>query len=629
MESDSDNLLTQELDQIGRLTFPLISLYVPTLPSLPTMKTLPALPAPSKLRDEISKYLSTYNTEATKEQLVQLRAAVGTRIQMANFLHDLDVGLSISTAIERLQPLTDIIHEAITLPVDDDELPEKEQYTEPVVVQRVVEAETSAMTELVIPENDQPPARRRHRRRRKEVPRVLSDDNSELDGLTADEVRALTHLDSLDDFYKQDLLRSKIQSINRQDLPQESKNKLVTRLMMGNYHKFAGEQHEEEEEVSDAVASDVPSHSEAVASDGASDGDDEVILTEADTQPSYHDKLKNILGCSHYQTNCKVECPQCLRWFTCRFCHDEVSDHKLVRNEIKHVLCMFCNTPQEPEDNYCVNCEKELAEYFCATCKLYDNDPNKDIYHCDKCGICRLGLGIGKDYFHCDECNICLSIQLKERHKCLSNTTHCDCPVCNEYLFTSVSKVVFMKCGHLIHEACYEELSKHSYKCPLCKKTVANVETQFRILDQEIRQQPMPPPYNLWRCIIGCNDCKGKSNVAYHVLGLKCKYCSLYNTNQIKLMKPGDDDANEDSGESRINTIRLMKTSLLNNFRIDDQHEGSTTEPGYDGEADDLDLDDVIDFRRLKDPGSSLTAMFQSFINRAMNYKEDELVGGF
>ena len=81
-----------------------------------------------------------------------------------------------------------------------------------------------------------------------------------------------------------------------------------------------------------------------------------------------------------------------------------------------------------------------------------------------------------------------------------------------------------MKCGHLIHQACYDELSKHSHKCPVCKKTVVNVETEFRILDQEIRQlPPLPLPYNLWRCIISCNDCKGKSNVPYHVVGLKCK----------------------------------------------------------------------------------------------------------
>ena len=36
--------------------------------------------------------------------------------------------------------------------------------------------------------------------------------------------------------------------------------------------------------------------------------EDEVMLTEQDLQPTYHDSLHTIFGCSHYQTNCKIEC---------------------------------------------------------------------------------------------------------------------------------------------------------------------------------------------------------------------------------------------------------------------------------------------------------------------------------
>ena len=34
-------------------------------------------------------------------------------------------------------------------------------------------------------------------------------------------------------------------------------------------------------------------------------------------------------------------------------------------------------------------------------CKLWDDDPHKSIYHCNDCGICRIGKGLGKDFFHC------------------------------------------------------------------------------------------------------------------------------------------------------------------------------------------------------------------------------------
>ena len=76
------------------------------------------------------------------------------------------------------------------------------------------------------------------------------------------------------------------------------------------------------------------------------------------------------------------------------------------------------------------------CQLFCSKCILYDNDQTKDIYHCDKCGICRLGLGLEKDYFHCDTCNTCLSIDLKGHHKCLSDVTHSNCCICNEDLFS-------------------------------------------------------------------------------------------------------------------------------------------------------------------------------------------------
>lgn len=304
----------------------------------------------------------------------------------------------------------------------------------------------------------------------------------------------------------------------------------------------------------------------------------------------------------------------------------------MVRNEVKHILCMKCLTPQVPEQSYCINCEEELADYFCRICVLYDNDSTKDIYHCDKCGICRLGLGLDKDYFHCDKCGNCLLIDLRDRHKCLSNTTHSDCPICGEYMFTLVHKIVFMKCGHSIHQHCYDELVKHSYKCPICKKTIVNVETQFRILDQEIAQSPLPSPYNYWRCVVSCNDCKGKSNVSYHVLGLKCKYCKSYNTNQIRLMKPEEDDDDEEGQDKAkgdnntdidLSAMRLIQPDLLRNFRIDEHQDAEDADIEMEVDDDEEDMDEIVDLRDLRKLGngksnvSYITSMFQNFINNA------------
>lgn len=735
-ESDVDSL-TEDLDQIGRLnlSMPLnlnlsLTSYLSNIPNLPTLdiRNLRSLPKVQEFSNEISKYISAYKNsssdttappEVQQTSINYVKTAISTRIQMNNFLNDLDLGLSLSTAIDRLQPLTDIIHETIFLPAEDtsdfedDYQTDKEiepesqanqNSTEPVGVDKIVSRHQPWVSDIIKPENRSSHSSR-HKRRRKKHPldaRCLSDEDSatatgsdldNVEGLSIDEVKALTDLSSLDDFYQESLLRKKIQKIQSlNNLTQQLKSKLVTRLMMGNYYKYVNENLaknnlslspslKKQQLVLNADQSSIPERSiseviiedneqtdeiqsvsrdESDESDMASDsegGEDEVILSEKDQEPSYHDPpFNHVLGCSHYQRNCKVECPTCFKWFPCRFCHDnEITSHKMIRSEVRHILCMKCNTPQEPEGNYCTSCQSELANYYCLKCKLYDNDPTKDIYHCDKCGICRLGLGLGKDFYHCDECNICLSIDLKERHRCLSNTTHCNCPICNEYLFTSVNKVVFMKCGHLIHQSCYDELSKHSYKCPICKKTVVNVETQFRILDQEIRQLPLPAPYSSWRCIISCNDCKGKSNVTYHVLGLKCKYCKSYNTNQQKLIKPeeeDDEEINQDQEQetdqiNNANPMRLIQTNLQSNFRIDERN-STPVEEDYDGDKNNNsgELDDDEMFARIRrvtnsivsnlSPSTSapatpniqphvsyITSLLQGFVNNATKANHD------
>lgn len=685
-DNDSDtsmDSITEELEQVGRLnlninySLPRLSSYINTgyFGTLPNFD-LRNISKISDLSQEINRFVQSYIGKGTEDSsngdgsenghgdgeesqvmVNSIKTIISTRIQMNKILSDLNLGLSISSAIERLQPLKDVIHEMIILPVEGDQEDDQNNvdnkdnqdhhhgfiHTEPQGIEAIITKDKPYLNDVVIPEEELAEHQSHHsnlnrRRRRLRSPRrygrasstggTTTGSDLDIEGLTLEETTELTSLESLDDFYKESLLRNKIQTIQNLDsINQMLKNKLVTRLMMGNYYKYVNEQlddneklphvrgqvlrlpredetdiekddteDEEEEDDDELVSSSNPvDNDEDIKMDEQSSDSDQVILSAKDQEPSYFDKGNNILGCNHYQTNCKVECPTCLKWFPCRFCHDnEIKDHKLVRNEIKHVLCMHCTTPQIVLGNYCIECGQELANYFCSTCKLYDNDYNKDIYHCDKCGICRLGLGLGKDYFHCDRCNICLSIDLKANHKCVSNTTHCNCPICNEYLFTSVSKVVFMKCGHLIHESCYNELTKHSYKCPICKKTVLNMDTQFRILDQEIIQQPLPMPYKNWRCIISCNDCKGKSNISYHVLGLKCKYCDSYNTSQLKLIKPEEELEPENLMPSEpIDRMKLVQTNLSSNFVIDEVNKGYE---GDRGETDDImDADDDTD----------------------------------
>lgn len=106
------------------------------------------------------------------------------------------------------------------------------------------------------------------------------------------------------------------------------------------------------------------------------------------------------LGCKHYKRNVKLQCSTCSRWYTCRFCHDEAEDHSLKRRETKNMLCMLCGCAQ-PAGEECTYCGHPSARYFCNVCKLWDDASEKSIYHCNDCGICRVGQGLGKDFYHC------------------------------------------------------------------------------------------------------------------------------------------------------------------------------------------------------------------------------------
>ncbi|KAJ5533637.1 hypothetical protein N7494_010189 [Penicillium frequentans] len=279
-------------------------------------------------------------------------------------------------------------------------------------------------------------------------------------------------------------------------------------------------------------------------------------LTAEDLQPSYVPRVEPespivetgeedpdteelngvLLGCQHYMRNVKLQCFTCKKWYACRFCHDEFEDHHLIRRDTENMLCMLCGHPQ-PADQHCRQCGEQSAQYYCDICKLWDNDGEKSIYHCNDCGICRIGQGLGKDFFHCKTCCVCLPISIEDTHRCIERSTQCDCPICGDYMFTSPETVVVMRCGHSMHRKCLEEYSKSSFRCPVCNKTIANMESTFRNLDRTIESQPMPAEFKDTKGLIYCNDCGAKSVVKYHWLGLKCDLCESYNTAQIRLLQ--------------------------------------------------------------------------------------------
>jgi uncharacterized CHY-type Zn-finger protein len=223
-------------------------------------------------------------------------------------------------------------------------------------------------------------------------------------------------------------IRKKIIEIQEMDIPITDKSRLMHQLMMERYMSHGGGQtlraqspsslrsHERpftpvSNQSNDLIMTDSPDTAVSLSRG------DELKVTPQDKEPTYYlqsstpgQSRKNSVsingddrpfGCSHYKRNVKLQCSACNQWYTCRFCHDQTEDHCMNRPATKNMLCMYCGTAQRAAQD-CKFCGESAAWYFCKICKLWDDDTSKSIYHCNGCGICRRGEGLGKDFFHCE-----------------------------------------------------------------------------------------------------------------------------------------------------------------------------------------------------------------------------------
>lgn len=232
------------------------------------------------------------------------------------------------------------------------------------------------------------------------------------------------------------LLRKRIAAIQARDLPAEEKARLMQLLLIEGYAKsksqLASQNRRHPMRSPPPPSPIIPSSATgrldlveplhpltawsslggaaaaaavAAAAAAAAAGPLESPLSDDDLRPTYtperpEDDTRRPFGCEHYRRNVKMQCATCLRWYTCRFCHDDVEDHVLPRKDTQNMLCMFCGCAQKVSDT-CVKCRESAAHYYCGVCKFWNNDPDKLVYHCPDCGLCRVGQGLGRDFFHC------------------------------------------------------------------------------------------------------------------------------------------------------------------------------------------------------------------------------------
>lgn len=283
--------------------------------------------------------------------------------------------------------------------------------------------------------------------------------------------------------------------------------------------------------------------------------DDEEVVNDEETGNStdYFDENESFLKeedetdseeieglCKHYIRRCYLVCDKCDgRHFPCRLCHDDqIFTHQFDRFNVTHVVCSTCNLKQKVSEK-CEKCEVDFGKYICLICNMFD-DRDKGQFHCDKCGLCRVG---GKDnFFHCDKCGLCRAVESRDDHNCVERVSHDNCPICLTYLHTSVTTTHINKCGHMLHRQCYKQLLRQGqYRCPTCLISMIDMSAEWRRVDEDIASTPMPEEYRNVKRYVHCYDCVKKSHTDFHVIGLRCVNCGSYNTTE-ETPPPQDDD---------------------------------------------------------------------------------------
>lgn len=242
------------------------------------------------------------------------------------------------------------------------------------------------------------------------------------------------------------------------------------------------------------------------------------------------DDSDEYIKCCHNELiKCKIIFECCGMAFSCEECHHEFyrrvpsTDHDIVLPH-KNIICIKCNTKQQIS-NSCKKCYTQFSPYYCNICQIYDSSELN--YHCFKCKMCISGNR--RLYTHCDKCNCCLENLTYRKHKCIPDKLDRNCSICLDPLRNG-EKVINMICGHALHNNCYDVLTKNSYKCPECSKTIKSMKYEFSELYDKIKSTPLK---SIKLVEIKCNDCEKASIVDYHYLGLLCPFCKSYNTHEI------------------------------------------------------------------------------------------------
>lgn len=229
------------------------------------------------------------------------------------------------------------------------------------------------------------------------------------------------------------------------------------------------------------------------------------------------------MACRHYSNSCLVRFECCLSLHPCRLCHDEAEGHKADRYKVSHMVCCSCGL-QQPKARECSQCLAPVSNYFCGRCNLWDSSGDK-IFHCGKCNVCR--RGDPRESFHCDSCQTCLSAVGPGTHTHVENTTGGNCPICAEDMSESTEVLVLLRCGHSLHERCFQEFVKETYTCPICSRPVGDTSVVNRKVERLLGMEASGTDTRK-EAIARCRNCSSVSKYRDIAVHNKCLFCGVH-----------------------------------------------------------------------------------------------------
>ncbi|KAF3545542.1 hypothetical protein DY000_02001008 [Brassica cretica] len=108
-------------------------------------------------------------------------------------------------------------------------------------------------------------------------------------------------------------------------------------------------------------------------------------------------------------------------------------------------------------------------------------------------------------------------------------------PVSGRRIASQLPDITVLRCGHAVHLECTKDMELHNrYTCPLCSKSICDMSSVWKKLDEEVAAYKIPKVYEDKMVWILCNDCGSNTDVRFHLIAHKCSSCGSYNTRKTQ-----------------------------------------------------------------------------------------------